>query len=453
MTDRRVLLDCNDEHDEIANAVKLLNDSNQTNGTSHHVNNVPTKREQSLESLKDSTCEDIKSQIEQLLQSLTQFNDVRFSAYRTGLKLRHVQKQLSLDQVPIEDLISIFDHHGLRTQSDELIGVPEMTSCLQNIFEGTAIGQSSLLHIPGSIRLCLSWLLNLYDSSSSSGLIRVLAFKVGLVALCHATLEEKYKFLFSLIADRRMRTDARHIGLLIHDVIQIPRLLGEIASFGGSNIEPSVRSCFESGGVLRDEIECKDFLCWLEREPQSLVWLPVMHRLAAGETCRHRVKCNICKTHPINGLRYRCLRCFNFDVCQTCFLTGRFGTKHKIGHPMQEYCSETSAGEDVKDLSRIIRNKFKSKNYFQKHPKMGYLPVQTVLEGDRLESPATPNPVTQCETPSLNTPRSLAQIIAALDLEQVYELEATIQDLEEENRLLVEQYEDLRACLRSLNLQ
>lgn len=51
------------------------------------------------------------------------------------------------------------------------------------------------------------------------------------------------------------------------------------------------------------------------------------------------------------------------------------------------YCVATRSGEDVRDFTRIIRNKFKSKRYFKKHPRVGYLPVQTVIEGDDLESP------------------------------------------------------------------
>ena len=90
---------------------------------------------------------------------------------------------------------------------------------------------------------------------------------------------------------------------------------------------------------------------------------------------------------PMVGLRYRCLKCFNFDVCQACFLTGRCALKHKLDHPIQEYYCATKTGEDVRDFSKIIRNKFKSKRHFRKHPKMGYLPVQTVLEGDNLHSP------------------------------------------------------------------
>ena len=198
--------------------------------------------------------------------------------------------------------------------------------------------------------------------------------------------------MFRLIADKEGFTDARKFGLLLHDLIQIPRFLGEAAYFGGSNIEPSVRSCFtrshnESGkNSLRSEIETRDFLSWLNREPQSLVWLSVMHRLAAAESVVHQVKCNICKSYPITGLRYRCLRCFNFDSCQACFLTDKVAVKHNSYHPMQEYCLPTSSGKDLSDFSRILRNKLVKRS--KKSPKFGYLPVQTVLEGDDLESPS-----------------------------------------------------------------
>ncbi len=322
------------------------------------------------------------------MNSLSDFNEVRYSAYRTGLKLRSVQKRLCLDLVSIDELTRLFDTHGLREVNDKLISVPDMISCLQNIFEGTAVEHSALVNIPLSIDLCLNWLLNLYDTSSRTGFMRVLSFKIGLVSLCKSSLDDKYRFMFQLIVDREGKADERKLGLLLHDLIQIPRILGEVASFGGSNIEPSVRSCFDKKGVRKKAITSQDFMEWLEREPQSIVWLPVMHRLTASETAKHQAKCNICKTYPMMGLRYRCLRCFNFDICQTCFLSGRYTIKHNVDHPMQEYCTEPSSGIDVRDFSRIIRNKFKSKRYFKKRNKKGYLPVLTVLEGDDLESPS-----------------------------------------------------------------
>ena len=61
--------------------------------------------------------------------------------------------------------------------------------------------------------------------------------------------------MFRLIADPNRLSDQRKLGLLLHDCIQIPRQLGEVAAFGGSNIEPSVRSCFTKAGKDRETIE------------------------------------------------------------------------------------------------------------------------------------------------------------------------------------------------------
>nr|CAD7412920.1 unnamed protein product [Timema cristinae] len=497
----------------------------------------------------------------ELMNSLSDLNEVRFSAYRTSMKLRTVQKQLckfarhseraklpnrikslsfslTVDLLSLSAAVESFDSHGLRAQNDKLIDVPDMVTVLASLYETIAADNPSLVNVPLCLDLAINWLLNVYDRwvtgrqtdtkidvnipfccfSQRTGQIRVLSFKVGLVLLCKGHLEEKYRYLFRLIADPNRLVDQRKLGLLLHDCIQVPRQLGEVAAFGGSNIEPSVRSCFEKAGKDKTTIEHETslvlleilhgmflqaihFLNWLQQEPQSMVWLPVLHRLSAAETAKHQAKCNICKEYPIVGFRYRCLKCFNFDMCQNCFFSGRKAKNHKLTHPMQEYCTATTSGEDVRDFTRALRNKFKSKRYFKKHPRVGYLPVQTVLEGDALESPA-PSPqhstLTQDmhsrlemyasrlaevelrtrsnSTPdsddehqliaqycqSLNggdnvpVPRSPVQIMVAIDAEQREELEAMIRsvaviltlvtlELEEENASLQAEYERLRA--------
>lgn len=55
----------------------------------------------------------------------------------------------------------------------------------------------------------------------------------------------------------------------------------------------------------KPEIEAALFLDWMRLEPQSMVWLPVLHRVAAAETAKHQAKCNICKECPIIGFRYK----------------------------------------------------------------------------------------------------------------------------------------------------
>uniref|UniRef100_A0A8B9NIF7 Dystrophin n=1 Tax=Accipiter nisus TaxID=211598 RepID=A0A8B9NIF7_9AVES len=332
-----------------------------------------------------TTCWDHPKMTE-LYQSLADLNNVRFSAYRTAMKLRRLQKALCLDLLSLSAACDALDQHNLK-QNDQPMDILQIINCLTTIYDRLEQEHNNLVNVPLCVDMCLNWLLNVYDTGRT-GRIRVLSFKTGVVSLCKAHLEDKYRYLFKQVASSTGFCDQRRLGLLLHDSIQIPRQLGEVASFGGSNIEPSVRSCFQFANN-KPEIEAALFLDWMRLEPQSMVWLPVLHRVAAAETAKHQAKCNICKECPIIGFRYRSLKHFNYDICQSCFFSGRVAKGHKMHYPMVEYCTPTTSGEDVRDFAKVLKNKFRTKRYFAKHPRMGYLPVQTVLEGDNMETPAS----------------------------------------------------------------
>ncbi|XP_056873556.1 utrophin isoform X3 [Takifugu flavidus] len=332
-----------------------------------------------------TTCWDHPKMTE-LYQTLADLNNVRFSAYRTAMKIRRLQKALCLDLLDLNVAQNTFKQHKLANNS-QLLSVPDIINCLTSIYDGLEQEHKDLVNVPLCVDMCLNWLLNVYDTGRS-GKIRVLSMKIGLLSLCKGHLEEKYKYLFSQVASAGDTCDQRQLGLLLHEAIQIPRQLGEVAAFGGSNIEPSVRSCFQHVNN-KVELEPRQFVDWMRLEPQSMVWLPVLHRVAAAETAKHQAKCNICKECPIVGFRYRSLKHFNYDVCQSCFFSGRTAKGHKLNYPMVEYCTPTTSGEDMRDFTKVLKNKFRSKKYFAKHPRLGYLPVQTVLEGDNMETPVT----------------------------------------------------------------
>ncbi|XP_006870206.1 PREDICTED: dystrophin-like isoform X2 [Chrysochloris asiatica] len=449
-----------------------------------------------------TTCWDHPKMTE-LYQSLADLNNVRFSAYRTAMKLRRLQKALCLDLLSLSAACDALDQHNLK-QNDQPMDILQIINCLTTIYDRLEQEHNNLVNVPLCVDMCLNWLLNVYDTGRT-GRIRVLSFKTGIISLCRAHLEDKYRYLFKQVASSTGFCDQRRLGLLLHDSIQIPRQLGEVASFGGSNIEPSVRSCFQFANN-KPEIEAALFLDWMRLEPQSMVWLPVLHRVAAAETAKHQAKCNICKECPIIGFRYRSLKHFNYDICQSCFFSGRVAKGHKMHYPMVEYCTPTTSGEDVRDFAKVLKNKFRTKRYFAKHPRMGYLPVQTVLEGDNMETPVTlinfwpvdsapasspqlshddthsriehyasrlaemensngsylndsisPNEsiddehlLIQHYCQSLNQdsplsqPRSPAQILISLESEERGELERILADLEEENRNLQAEYDRLK---------
>lgn len=172
--------------------------------------------------------------------------------------------------------------------------------------------------------------------------------------------------MYHLVADQRTRTaDARKLGTLFESCIRVPIYLGEGESFGGTEIiETSIRKCFSKSKFNPqhpNSIDLADYLNWLKSEPQFIIWLPVLHRLLISENTKHPYKCKLCGKNPIVGLRYRCLKCFKFNVCQDCFLSGRHVFEHHDPdkHPMQEYCSATSSGQNVRDLTKILRNKMR----------------------------------------------------------------------------------------------
>uniref|UniRef100_A0A3Q3N5W3 Dystrophin n=1 Tax=Mastacembelus armatus TaxID=205130 RepID=A0A3Q3N5W3_9TELE len=399
-------------------------------------------------------------------------------------------KFMNLDLLSMPMVCEVFDQHNLK-QNEQLLDISQLVTCLTSLYQRLEQSHSHLVNVPLCVDMCLNWLLNVYDTGRT-GKIRTLSLKTGIISLCKAHLEDKYRFLFRQVASATGFCDQRRLGLLLHDSIQIPRQLGEVASFGGSNIEPSVRSCFQFANN-KPELEAAMFLDWMRLEPQSMVWLPVLHRVAAAETAKHQAKCNICKECPIIGFRYRSLKHFNYDICQSCFFSGRVAKGHKMQYPMVEYCTPTTSGEDVRDFAKVLKNKFRTKRYFAKHPRMGYLPVQTILEGDNMETPGSSPQLSHDDTHTriehyanrlaemenrngsylndsispnesiddehmliqhycqslnqgspLSQPRSPAQILISMETEEKGELERVLNDLEQENRKLQAEYDRLK---------
>ncbi|CAL8263236.1 unnamed protein product [Lota lota] len=343
-----------------------------------------------------TTCWDHPKMTE-LYQALADLNNIKFSAYRTAMKLRRVQRALRLDLVALGSMAEVFREQDLQ-QGEHVMDVVEVIHSLTALYERLEEERAVAVNIPLCVDMCLNWLLNVYDSGRN-GKMRVLSFKAGLVSLCKADVKEKYKYLFRQVCGPGGQTDQRHLSLLLHEAIQVPRQLGEVAAFGGSNVEPSVQSCLRMAPG-KPAIEVSHFLEWMSLEPQSMVWLPVLHRVAAAESAKHQAKCYVCKQCPIKGFRYRSLKQFNVDICQTCFLTGRTSKGNKLHYPIMEYYTPTTSGEKMRDFAKTLKNKFRSKQYFSKHPQRGYLPVQSVLEAESAETPCSSPKLPHADTHS-----------------------------------------------------
>ena len=141
--------------------------------------------------------------------------------------------------------------------------------------------------------------------------IDVQSLKTFFVTLCEARLRDKFAYLFREFAHlddigvggSGTSLSRRSLARLLLALSQMPEFLGESKSFGVSReiINAAVDQCFRQTHVLLRE---EDFIRWLLREPQIIVWLPTFYRLLSAKSTKHGMRCAHCKSEDIVGMRY-----------------------------------------------------------------------------------------------------------------------------------------------------
>lgn len=321
--------------------------------------------------------------ISEVLRDTDGFNDIRYAAYRTAVKLRAMQQTTQMNMVQVDIVRQAFVDMGLgETQNSSTLSIVELESLVSKIFF-LAHHQITALNPNESAAVCVSWLLKCLDSGRA-GYVNVRALKVTMVTMCSAPLEDKYRYMFQQAAGGQVSLNHQALTQLLEDMMLIPKHLMEGATFHSGDLEFAANSCWSSAHLQPGEALNRDqFLSWMLQEPKCIVWLPTMHRIASAETVRHDAKCSVCKMFPIVGLRYRCLKCSNVDLCQNCFWTQRTLKNHKVTHPFKEYCLETTTGDDVRDFAQQIKNKI-TRRYRNKAPTKVYLDYPHADEGKRI---------------------------------------------------------------------
>ncbi|XP_071508444.1 dystrophin-like [Diadema antillarum] len=308
--------------------------------------------------------------------SLSLMDNIQYGAYRTAAKLRRLQKILHMDVVNLITVRMAFELHGFSHHNDTVMDAVQLFNIVHEMYQMTKMRGRSTLHVNRCSDLMLNWLLNLYDVQRT-GCIRVLPVKIGISTMCAGRITEKYRYFQELLSDRSGRVSRKMLTEFMHDIRQITDMIGEGTTFG-QNVTSSVEDCFQSAigpTIMQDE-----FYQWLLCEPQTLVWLPTLHRFSTAETMKHETKCCVCKVYPVVGLRYQCLKCFNYDLCQECFFTGRTSRHHKRTHPIQEYCLSSKTKEDVRAFTKTVRNNLSKKH--GRRIKRKYRPIEDGWERD-----------------------------------------------------------------------
>nr|XP_004653606.2 dystrotelin [Jaculus jaculus] len=283
-------------------------------------------------------------------------NSIENSVYRTAFKLRSVQTLCQLDLMDSSLIQQVLLHQSFAVSRESSISVQQLFQTLQELFGRARAGKPGQVH-PRAAELALSLLVAMYDSTASSAL-KLLPVATALIALSGDSPLTKYRALFQLYVENNRggsescaRMTRRVLRNLLTDLQQIPTVVGESRSL--CSVESAIRSCFR--GVLSPGIKEEKFLSWAQSEPLILLWLPTCHRLSATEALSHPVRCCVCGAFPVTGLRYRCQKCLNFDICQVCFLSDLHSKSHQKSHTTTEPCVQVTSNEHTKLLLRTLR--------------------------------------------------------------------------------------------------
>jgi len=66
---------------------------------------------------------------------------------------------------------------------------------------------------------------------------------------------------------------------------------------------------------------------------------------------RHEgVSCDACVKNNFKGRRYKCLRCYDYDLCANCFEAGAATSRHTAEHPVQCILSRSDYGNEDRGL-------------------------------------------------------------------------------------------------------
>ncbi|KAF8367224.1 dyb-1 [Pristionchus pacificus] len=268
------------------------------------------------------------------------FDSIRFATYRAACKLRFIQKKTNVHKVDIWNMIEAFRENGLnalpvhsqvKSSRLELL----LTTVYHNL--NKRLDPSQQIDTDRSITLLQSFLLGAYDKQQT-GRLTVFSIKIALATICAGKLVDKLRYIFSQIADPSGAMDHDRFADFLENALALATAVFEAPTFGYTEAAPA--QCFPKDSTVNVSLFVETFLA--EPTPSCLMWLPLLHRMASVEHVYHPVQCDACQARSFTGFRYKCQRCANYQLCQSCFWRGRTSGSHSNEHEMKEYSSYKS---------------------------------------------------------------------------------------------------------------
>ncbi|XP_020297919.1 dystrotelin-like isoform X2 [Pseudomyrmex gracilis] len=296
--------------------------------------------------------------MENIMHFIQKCNTIRYTSYRTAVKMQILHRELNMQRVQLELIAGVFERHRLSiTENCVNLDPSEIEDVVSDIYFATQKENNINFDVELMTKLATTYILNTFDKQNTRNIL-VFSVKVALILLSNGRLQEKYGYLYQQLADHNACISRAGLHTLLTNICKITEMLGESTAYGYEQIQSHIEACFKKsqGGIGVTEAE---FAMWIMQEPPLLVWITTFNRLKTAEHIIHNIKCSSCKVSPVQGPRYTCLKCTGYHQCQECFLFGKISNKHKLKHPIREFCTKTSHREITKLIIELIRNKLK----------------------------------------------------------------------------------------------
>ena len=386
--------------------------------------------------------ESTKENLNNFLQKInSELSSVKFSVYRTALKILKLQEFFSLNQINTSYAMSKL----LDKSSDISVSFEALKTSLEDILNNSSSFQANKLE-----KISKSLVIFIFEifGHKSNNTIQLQSAILFLVLLSDDDVKKKFQTIFKLYSKSSSLIDKPQLDKMFSESSKIIQAVSE----DQEDIMSSIQKFFKDHEI---EISEQQFINSITKEtPKCLSWLPTMHRLKHAKSTIHDVTCASCATRPIIGMRFQCLKCLNYNTCQVCFLLQKVSSKssHRISHPQQEYCSPACRKDEINSFARTIRNKvtkrYKQKNKGEKNPPKTNQSVVEDLVND--ENMRLKSLVARLDRENQVMNKTVSMLEAASKQSDEFNLEVLhhkLDNLTEHNRSLENELENLKSAM------
>lgn len=282
----------------------------------------------------------MNSKVDGLVRKVVdEFDVVQFEVYRIALKLGKIQDIICFDLINTKELRVVLENRKLQPAVN--INLSQLKEIIKDAIEKSdSLGPRKLNEIS---ELAATFTYRIFESTKN--MVKVSDFLFFFTTLNYHGLKSKFKAIFEIYANMDIQTL-------------------DWSSFQQfkSSKKKLLQAINEKPSILEED-STQGFSFTLDEfvKQAGLEFLGVMHRLKYASRTWHDVACSVCRVRPMVGMRFQCLKCFNYNTCQVCFLLQKATHNHKITHPQHEYCVRAGNKDKLSSAARTIRNNITKK--------------------------------------------------------------------------------------------